>query len=101
MKTYDIMPLPRGYEKWRKEIIALIEQAKYKAALKVNAELLSLYWKIGSDIIKKQNWCCAAVGSLEEAKLGQFKGYGKRFCLPWLPSFFIGYPSSVKFKSSR
>ena len=46
--------LPGGYEAWRKEIIALIETAKYKAALNVNAELLALYWKIGSDIIKKQ-----------------------------------------------
>jgi hypothetical protein len=32
----------------------LIEQAKYKAALNVNAGLLSLYWEIGNDIIKKQ-----------------------------------------------
>ena len=46
--------LPNGYEVWRKEIITLIEQAKFKAALNVNAELLSLYWKIGADIIKKQ-----------------------------------------------
>lgn len=32
----------------------MIEQAKYKAALNVNAGLLSLYWEIGNDIIKKQ-----------------------------------------------
>lgn len=50
----EVSTLPNGYEVWRKEIIALIEKAKYKAALNVNAELLSLYWKIGIDIIKKQ-----------------------------------------------
>ena len=46
--------LPKGYENWRREIVSLIERAKYKAALNVNAELLSLYWKIGTDIIQKQ-----------------------------------------------
>lgn len=51
---FEVSTLPNGYEVWRKEIIALIEKAKYKAALNVNAELLSLYWKIGIDIIKKQ-----------------------------------------------
>ncbi len=50
----EVATIPNGYEVWRKEIISLIEQAKYKAALNVNAELLALYWKIGIDIIKKQ-----------------------------------------------
>ena len=48
------LDLPDGYDVWRKEIITLIETAKYNAVLNVNAELLALYWKIGSDIIKKQ-----------------------------------------------
>ena len=84
MKTYDIMPLPRGYEKWRKEIIALIEQAKYKAALNVNAELLSLYWKIGSDIIKKQKksgWGAQVIVQLSKDLMQQFpddRGYSER-----------------------
>ena len=46
--------MPEGYENWRREIVSLIERAKYKAALNVNAELLALYWKIGTDIIQKQ-----------------------------------------------
>ncbi|MGP1447207.1 MAG: hypothetical protein ACTTKO_06740 [Candidatus Limimorpha sp.] len=33
---------PEGYENWRQEIEALIAQAKYTAALNVNAELLVL-----------------------------------------------------------
>lgn len=46
--------LPEDYNNWRKEIISLIEQSKLKAILGVNAELLALYWKIGSDILIKQ-----------------------------------------------
>ena len=48
------LSVPDGYSVWKKKIIGLIEQAKYNAELNVYAELLSLYWKIGSDIIKKQ-----------------------------------------------
>lgn len=43
--------LPEDYNNWRKEIISLIEQSKLKAILSVNAELLALYWRIGSDIL--------------------------------------------------
>lgn len=46
--------LPDNYNNWRKEIISLIEQSKLKAILSVNTELLTLYWKIGSDILTKQ-----------------------------------------------
>ncbi|WP_286155868.1 hypothetical protein [Parabacteroides goldsteinii] len=41
--------LPEDYNNWRKEIISLIEQSKVKAILSVNAEMLALYWRIGSD----------------------------------------------------
>ena len=46
--------LSEDYNNWRKEIISLIEQSKLNAILGVNAELLALYWKIGSDILIKQ-----------------------------------------------
>ena len=46
--------LPDNYNNWRKEIISLIEQSKLKAILSVNTELLTLYWKIGSDLLTKQ-----------------------------------------------
>ena len=45
--------IPEGYENWRQGIVTLIAQAKYKVVLNANAELLALYWKIGTDIIKK------------------------------------------------
>ena len=43
--------LPSDYKQWCNEIMSLIEQAKLQAVLNVNKELLSLYWKIGNDII--------------------------------------------------
>lgn len=46
--------IPEGYENWRQGIVTLIAQAKYKVVLNVNAELLALYWKIGTDIIKNR-----------------------------------------------
>jgi predicted nuclease of restriction endonuclease-like (RecB) superfamily len=76
--------LPDGYDIWRKEIISLIETAKYNAALNVNAELLALYWKIGSDIIKKQEerrWGAQVIVQLSKDLTEQFaedKGYSER-----------------------
>ena len=46
--------LPDGYEAWRNAIESRIERAKLQADLKVNSELLSLYWSIGKDILEKQ-----------------------------------------------
>ena len=47
-------PLPDGYDAWRKSIEVRIEKAKFQAVLRVNSELLSLYWSIGNDILEKQ-----------------------------------------------
>ena len=84
IRNSELASMPKGYEEWRKEIIALIEQAKYKAALSVNAELLSLYWNIGKDIIKKQEelgWGSHVVEQLSKDLSLRFpddKGYSIR-----------------------
>lgn len=44
----------QDYLQWRTEIVPLIEQSKLQAVLNVNKEMLALYWKIGSDILEKQ-----------------------------------------------
>ena len=46
--------LPHSYQGWRDEIISLIEQSKLQAVLNVNKEMLALYWRIGNDILHKQ-----------------------------------------------
>lgn len=76
--------LPEGYDVWRREIITIIEQAKYKAVLSVNSELLSLYWKIGTDIIRKQEeqgWGTQVVEQLAKDLSVRFpddRGYSAR-----------------------
>ncbi len=46
--------LPDGYAAWQAQIVSRIQQAKYQAMIGVNAELLSLYWHIGQDILQRQ-----------------------------------------------
>lgn len=76
--------LPEGYVNWRKEIVSLIEHSKFQAALNVNAEMLTLYWKIGSDIIKKQEeqgWGAQIVEQLSKDLTVRFpddRGYSSR-----------------------
>lgn len=78
------LSVPDGYSVWKKKIIGLIEQAKYNAVLNVNAELLSLYLKIGSDIIKKQEeqgWGAQVIVQLAKDLSLRFpddRGYSER-----------------------
>ncbi len=46
--------LPNGYSQWKQDIEHLIRGAKLHAAIGVNAEMLTLYWKIGKQILEKQ-----------------------------------------------
>lgn len=91
------LSLPEGYVVWRKGIIALIEQAKYKAVMSVNSKLLSLYWKIGTDIIKKQKekgWGTRVIEQLAKDLTFRFpddKGYSVRN-LKYMRQFAANYP---------
>ena len=40
------------YKEWIGELKQRIRQSQIKAAVKVNTELLRLYWSIGSDIVR-------------------------------------------------
>lgn len=76
--------LPDDYNNWRKEIISLIEQSKLKAILSVNCELLALYWKIGNDILtkqEKQGWGSKIIVQLSKDLTERFpddRGYSER-----------------------
>lgn len=76
--------LPKGYTEWRKGIIELIEKAKYQTSLRVNADLLSLYWHIGCDILEKQKregWGTQVVNQLSQDLMQRFpddRGYSAR-----------------------
>jgi predicted nuclease of restriction endonuclease-like (RecB) superfamily len=85
MKTeLDTHNLPIGYVEWRNKIENLIENAKLNAAIHVNTDMLSLYWRIGSDIIKKkkeQGWGAQVIEQLSADLSRKFptdKGYSVR-----------------------
>ncbi|WP_205771955.1 DUF1016 N-terminal domain-containing protein [Aggregatibacter actinomycetemcomitans] len=46
--------IPADYAQWLVDIKSRILTARQKAALAVNAELVSLYWHIGRDILQRQ-----------------------------------------------
>ncbi|MDE6295325.1 MAG: DUF1016 domain-containing protein, partial [Muribaculaceae bacterium] len=93
----DSNTLPAGYAQWRSKIEQLIETAKLKAALRVNAEMLSLYWSIGSDIIRKKKelgWGAQVIEQLSvdlNRKFPEDKGYSLRN-LHYMKQFAKNYP---------
>ena len=42
------------YKNWIGELKQRIRQSQIKAAVRVNTELLQLYWQLGSEIVEKQ-----------------------------------------------
>lgn len=42
------------YKQWLLQLKAQIRSAQIKAALKVNAELIALYWQLGKEIMEKE-----------------------------------------------
>lgn len=42
------------YTNWRAGLKARVQQARQRAALSVNRELVTLYWQIGKDILTRQ-----------------------------------------------
>lgn len=57
------------YREWINEIKNKIKASRIKASLKVNSELIFLYWEIGSDILQKQDklgWGAKVIDSLSK-----------------------------------
>jgi len=48
------MKFDNEYKKWLTDLKSRIRQSQIKAAIKVNAELLLLYWDLGHDIVARQ-----------------------------------------------
>ena len=46
---------PAGYADWLADLKGRIRQARLRASLSVNHELLLLYWQIGTEILERQN----------------------------------------------
>ena len=52
--TQTSLALPDGYADWLAQLKGQIAQARQRAALAVNAELVQLYGRIGRDILERQ-----------------------------------------------
>ena len=90
--------IPVEYENWRKSLEKLIEESKYNAVMSVNAQLLTLYWSIGHDILEKQKelgWGSQVINRLSEDLTRRFpddRGYSVRN-LKNMRAFAKAYPN--------
>lgn len=68
---------PRGYGAWLAGLKAQIRDARLRAALSVNAELIGLYWRIGREILERQQrdgWGTGVVHRLAADLRAEFAG---------------------------
>lgn len=74
----------KAYITWLEELKKKIQSSQIKAAIKVNIELLNLYWQLGEEITLKQqksNWGDAIIDQLSKDLTTAFpgmKGFSKR-----------------------
>lgn len=55
--TRRLMPLqttPPEYREWLRTLKDEIHQARRRAAVAVNSEMILLYWRVGRDIVQRQ-----------------------------------------------
>ena len=89
--------LPDEYAEWQKGITQLIEVSKLRTAISVNADTLTLYWKIGKSILRKQKekgWGKKVIEQLSKDLTNKFpndRGYSARN-LGYMKSFAQEYP---------
>ncbi len=50
----DVSIIDAAYKQWLVDIKSRIRQSQIKAAIRVNTELLNLYWDLGKQIVEKQ-----------------------------------------------
>ena len=84
-KKEDVNPvIPADYRNWLGELKLRIRQSRVKALVKVNEELLALYWNIGSQIVSSQalsNWGTAFIAQLSRdltLEFPEMKGFSAR-----------------------
>lgn len=94
--------MPDGYVEWLASLKNQIHSAQLRAALAVNTELLSLYWRIGKEILERRvqvSWGAKVIDRLSHdlrAEFPQMRGFSTRnlkymsvFAREW-PEFTIG-----------
>lgn len=90
---------PDGYADWLAELKSRIHQAQQRASLAVNRELLSLYWRIGRDILTRQGeqgWGAKVIERLSRdlrKAFPEMKGFS-RANLMYMRAFAEAWPDS-------
>lgn len=93
----DEISFNTDYQDWATFISNKIKLAQTQTTLKINAELLTLYWEIGSSIIEKQNqndWGSKIIDLLATDLANNFpenKGFSVRN-LKYMRAFAAAYP---------
>lgn len=77
--------ITKSYKGWLNELKQRIHSSQIKAALKVNAELLALYWHLGSEILEKE----------------KEKGYGKKLIDQLSKDLMYEFPQLKGFSRSN
>lgn len=96
-KTSSIEIIPKGYKTFLGELKTRIRSAQVKAAVKVNAELIQLYWTIGIDLSKREreeSWGAKVIERLAQDLKSSFpgmKGFSQRNLL-YMRQFADAYP---------
>jgi predicted nuclease of restriction endonuclease-like (RecB) superfamily len=72
------------YKEWLSDLKRRIKQSQIKASVRVNTEMLELYWGIGADIVERQaesKWGSGVIRRLSEdlrAEFPQMQGFSAR-----------------------
>lgn len=88
---------PAGYDDFLRELTERIRQAQLRAALSVSRELILLYWRIGQDILRRQQnegWGARVIDRLARDLLHAFpelKGFSPRN-LKYMRALAEAYP---------
>jgi predicted nuclease of restriction endonuclease-like (RecB) superfamily len=93
----------KEYKNWLQELKQRIRSSQIKAAVKVNTELIELYWSLGHEIVEKEKeaqWGDKLIPQLAKDLLEEFpdmKGFSKRnLFYIWQWVVFYGQSSIVQ-----
>ena len=90
----------KEYKKWLTELKAKVRTAQLKAAVRVNTELITLYWEMGADIVSKQSetkWGDRFLRQLSKDLAEEFpemKGFSERN-LKYIRQWYSFYASTT------
>ena len=90
----------KEYKKWLTELKTKVRTAQLKAAVRVNTELITLYWEMGADIVSKQSetkWGDRFLQQLSKDLAEEFpemKGFSERN-LKYIRQWYSFYASNT------